>query len=236
MNDRIGLWNFDNDGTLSNTANYHILGWGQTIGLIGETRGKLIIEGRVMDSAKGRIGYSESKMAEELLQEFGLPASDLDSTIQTFRRKLDGILETQPIDVLPYAREFLRDLKERGHYTGIVTGNSSGYGRKVLDRAGLSPNLDVFAFADGLSSKPEIARRAISLAEERGLRYDFVVALGDNKVDIEGGKAVGAFTVGVLTGVGKKEDFRKAGADLVIPDLTHYPRIYEALGVKYRII
>ena len=43
-----------------------------------------------------------------------------------------------------------------------------------------------------------------------------VVMIGDRRYDIEGGKACGLQTIGVLYGYGSREEFEAAGADNIV--------------------
>lgn len=235
MHSRKGLWLFDNDGTLSVSGEYHTAAWGTAIERIASAHDGSAPRETVMNATRKRIGLSEIGMAAELMKEFEIADRYIDETIDAFRVELTKIIDVSTIQTLPGALEFLADLKRNNHYTGIVTGNASPptapYGRRVLDRTGLSNYLDVFAFADGLATKPQIAQRAVTLAREKGFMYDFTVSLGDSARDIEGGKHIGAFTVGVLGGAHGLDELAAAGADMILNNLQEYPRVYDAIGL-----
>jgi phosphoglycolate phosphatase-like HAD superfamily hydrolase len=50
--------------------------------------------------------------------------------------------------------------------------------------------------------------------------------IGDTTVDILAGKSAGAQTVGLLCGFGTETELRKAGADLIVPDLSELHKVF----------
>ncbi len=60
-----------------------------------------------------------------------------------------------------------------------------------------------------------------SLKKDHGLTEEMVMSgqaamIGDRRYDIEGGKACGLQTIGVLYGYGSREEFEIAGADHIV--------------------
>jgi phosphoglycolate phosphatase len=53
-----------------------------------------------------------------------------------------------------------------------------------------------------------------------GLRAGAIVMVGDNRHDIEMGRAAGTWTVGVLTGTSSREELRAVGADMVVESIS----------------
>lgn len=69
-------------------------------------------------------------------------------------------------------------------------------------------------------SKP-FPQPVIFAAQRMDLRPQDCVMIGDTTVDILAGKRAGAQTIGLLCGFGTEKELRRAGADLVLADLTH---------------
>lgn len=117
-------------------------------------------------------------------------------------------------ELVPGVREMLSSLKARGIKTAVVTRNC----RDAL--VVLFPDLDshVGAVVTRESTpkvKPQpdhllIALGKISADPRRA------AMVGDHPMDIEVGKKLGMFTVGVLTGYYQRAGLEEAGADLVI--------------------
>jgi N-acetyl-D-muramate 6-phosphate phosphatase len=63
-------------------------------------------------------------------------------------------------------------------------------------------------------------------ANSMGLSAENCVMIGDTTVDILAGKAAGAQTIGVLCGFGTEKELRKAGADLVLPELVNVLEVF----------
>lgn len=117
-------------------------------------------------------------------------------------------------ELVPGVREMLSSLKARGIKTAVVTRNC----RDAL--VALFPDIDsrVGAVVTRESTpkvKPEPEHLLIALgkisAEPRR-----AAMVGDHPMDIEVGKKLGMFTVGVLTGYYQRAGLEEAGADLVI--------------------
>jgi len=49
--------------------------------------------------------------------------------------------------------------------------------------------------------------------------------VGDHAMDISAGKAMGMFTIGVLTGAGTRETLTAAGADLIVESVRELARM-----------
>jgi HAD superfamily hydrolase (TIGR01549 family) len=57
-------------------------------------------------------------------------------------------------------------------------------------------------------------------AEQMGIAPANCVMIGDTTVDVVAGRAAGAQTIGLLCGFGTEKELRRAGADLILPDLA----------------
>jgi phosphoglycolate phosphatase-like HAD superfamily hydrolase len=125
--------------------------------------------------------------------------------------------------------EFLSQLRSNGEYVSAITGNLEEPARLILDRAGLTHFFDYLIFDDGKSERKQIVQRAVDEAKQRMYDFNKIVVIGDTTYDIEAGKHVKAFTVGVGSGSDDLEKLWAKNPDFLLPDLTYYKRILEAL-------
>ncbi len=110
----------------------------------------------------------------------------------------------------------LMQLKEQGIKLGIVTNKPHStallcteklFGTQLFDRC--------CGQQEGLPIKPD-PTGAKNVLKEFGIAPEETVYVGDTGVDMKTGKALGAYTVGVLWGFRKREELIENGADLII--------------------
>jgi phosphoglycolate phosphatase-like HAD superfamily hydrolase len=123
-------------------------------------------------------------------------------------------------DAVPFedAKEILDYLSGKGFELGLITGNLEEIAMAKLKLAGLDNYFSFGGFGDHLS-RIEVAREAI-----KNLNGEFFL-VGDTPLDIQAGKAVGAKTIGVATGIFSKEDLDEAGADFVVENLEQIKEV-----------
>lgn len=113
---------------------------------------------------------------------------------------------------MPGAEEALRTVRARGGRALVITGKyepNAALHLKALDWSVDRLAGDVFAAAKGEA-----------LTAERAGIY-----VGDHLGDIVGAKTAGAVAVGVATGPYDAAALAEAGADIVLGDLTEFPRV-----------
>jgi len=155
------------------------------------------------------------------------PAGDVVPAANQFREIYrDFAITTSP--ALPGATEAFAAVRARGGTVVVITGKYEPNARRHLDHLGLDADAVVgWAWADG----------KVSALEEHGA----TVYVGDHPADMAAARAarlaappppsgprsqldrVGAAAVGVGTGEHSVEELIAGGADVVLPDLTHFP-------------
>ena len=116
--------------------------------------------------------------------------------------------------LIPGTKETLVNLRRKGMKIGIVTRNCEDAVRKVF------PDID--EFCDVFLSRNSIKRvkphpdHLFSVLKTLGVGPGEAVMIGDHTIDILAGQRAGMKTIGVLTGRIKKEEFERAGADLIL--------------------
>ena len=125
-------------------------------------------------------------------------------------------------ELYPYAREVLRELRGKGLKIAIVTRNCLAALKNVF------PDMD--EYVDSVKTRDDVARvkphpdHVAAVLAALNATPDEAVLVGDHPTDIAAGLAVGAQTVGVLTGRTQHADFEKAGAHHIANDIRDMKR------------
>lgn len=206
--------------------------------------GKRVLEAIVFDFdgtlAKLNIDFAMMKKSlSELISSYGVPAGEFSDLfalemIEAGRRWLtersinrDGYAEktsrlirdiemegARQGGLIGGVREMLTGLSSRGIKTAVVTRNC----REAV--TALFPDIGSYCGAvitreETFRVKPEPEHLRIALASIGAVPPSSAM-VGDHPMDIEIGKKVGTWTIGVLTGYYNREGLMDAGADLVI--------------------
>ena len=145
----------------------------------------------------------------------GIPEDQLDHAVALYRERysVEGYLENKLYDGI---LDQLKLLDEAGYIMCLATSKALSYATKITDHFGITPYLaDQFGSqADGThADKPSLIAHGVSTM---GAEADHAIMVGDRKYDIEGAKANGIKSVGVLYGYGGLEELTEAGADDLI--------------------
>ncbi len=196
---------FDLDGVLTDTSEFHYLGWKRLADELGVP----------FDRQDNEALRGVSRRESLLLLLKGHPASE-EQLAEWMERKnryyVDYIHQMTPGDMLPGALELLKELRQAGYLTAIVS--SSKNTPVVLERLQIGELVD--AVVDG--NAPAASKPAPDLfllaAEKLGLPPHQCVVVEDAAAGIDAGKAAGMLTIGL----GPRE--RVGHADRVFPSLA----------------
>lgn len=226
---------FDMDGVVTDTAGLHASAWKRLFdNLLQRLEGESY---EPFDIASDYKQYVDGKPREAGLRSFlsargiDLPAGSADDppdalTLAALAKRKDALfmeaLDQQGLSTYTGSLNFIRQLRQAGLKTGLVT--SSRHGRMLLKRAGLEPLFN--AVLDGndianleLTGKP-YPDAFLSCAEALGLSAARAVVVEDAVAGIAAGEAGGfAFTIGVDRGQ-NRDALLRHGADLVVSDLS----------------
>lgn len=154
----------------------------------------------------------------------------------TYMRQLEANLATagDRVHLLPGIEPLLGELRRHERAVlGLVTGNYTTAVPIKLRAVGVDPAwFEVTAFGDEASDRPGMVRLAIERHHERfGGRLEGrdVIIIGDTPNDVNCAHANGCLCLGVATGMYSEEDLRRAGADVVVPDLSDPRQLYEMM-------
>lgn len=176
---------------------------------------------RMIESGDAKETLKISGIAVALAKEQGL---DLDDDVRShFFEKLDARMdETGPGNDLI---KVLEQIRETGLLMGIVT---------FVRRPRLTRRLKIWKIEGYFQSTitpgevpefkpaPDPYQRVI---RDFKLTPEQCVVIGDEPVDILGGKRAGTRTIGLPHGFYSKRELEQAGADFIIPDLNDLPSI-----------
>lgn len=186
---------FDLDGTLVNSAKgiteavrYALESMGYPP-LPYETREKFIGPS-IRSSFQKYCGASEEE-AEALLRAYRVYYAE------------KGLHETEPY---PGIRELLERLREAGKRLFVATAKPTAYSRTILEEWELDGYFEEIvgaSFDKKAETKDKIIALAVSMAES-----DSILMVGDTIFDVEGARANGLPTLGVLYGFGDHDALR----------------------------
>ena len=152
------------------------------------------------DSFMQRYGFSKEK-AEEALRRFRVCFTDI------------GIFENSLYEGI---QRVLEKIKARGDRVILATSKPEVFARRILDHFDLTRYFDYICGANleetGRVEKEEVLLYAL---ETSGADPKDSYMIGDRRYDMESGKKLGLFTVGVLYGYGTREELVAAGADTI---------------------
>lgn len=138
-----------------------------------------------------------------------------------------AVAESTGYRVLPGVTELLPALVRRGYLLGLTTGLVESAAHIKLARADLNKYFHFGGYGSDSPDRTELTQRGIQRAGavlDTPLEPHQVWVVGDTPLDIAAAHAAGATAIGVATGAYTTDALRDAGADHVVPDLTHFPR------------
>jgi phosphoglycolate phosphatase len=116
--------------------------------------------------------------------------------------------------LIPGTKETLRTLRESKFKVGVITRNCEEAVRKVFPD--VESHCDVLISRDSVKKVKPHPEHLLTVTGALGIPGGEAVMVGDHTLDIQAGKRVGMKTVGVLTGRIKREEFERAGADVIL--------------------
>jgi beta-phosphoglucomutase len=179
---------FDLDGVLTDTSEFHYLGWQRLADEedlsfsreINETLRGIPRRASLMMILKGRT-YPEEKIQEMM------------------ERKNNYYLELvrgiTPKDLLPGARELLQEIHAAGMKSAL--GSASKNAREVIQRLGIEALLDAVADGNSVEHQKPAPDLFLHAAELLGLSPAECVVVEDAAAGIEAGRAGGFYTLGL---------------------------------------
>ena len=191
---------------------------------------------RALSAALGGIGVAEETVRKipfagktdrqivlTALRAAGFVAGELPgrlaSVLDAYLLHLAGNLQEQPVTPYPLARELLQACSRCDHLElALLTGNVPEGARLKLSSAGLWDFFSWGVFGDHSEERSDLAREARRRIAAGNGRVDprDIFIIGDTAADVACGRAVGAFTVAIVSDFEPREKLRAAGPDLLL--------------------
>jgi phosphoglycolate phosphatase-like HAD superfamily hydrolase len=171
-----------------------------------------------------------------LLGPVGFDSAQIAAAIQRYDealgRHLTAIIGQYPVEACPGGPELVEALHVRpGVVLGILTGNVPSTASIKLRTVGY--DLDRFAVGAYGSEAPVRAGLppiALSRAEKHyGQPFARVVIIGDTPDDVSCARSIGARTIAVTSGYGKRAEIEAEGPDVLLPDLRDTALVLDAI-------
>jgi len=195
---------FDLDGTLTDPG----------LGITNSIRYAMDRAGLAPWPREALYRFIGPPLLTEFQAAFGVDAAAADRLIRDFRVYFSdrGIFENQMYEGIP---ALLERLRAAGRRLGVATSKPEAFAVRILEHVGLDRFFDVVS-GSGMdertrATKRDVLARALALAGEPDRSR--TVLVGDRRHDVEGAKALGVGSLGVLYGYGSREELTAAGAD-----------------------
>ncbi len=129
-----------------------------------------------------------------------------------------GMFDGSVYEGIPEALEIL---KQAGFRLAVATSKPAPQATPILEHMGLAPYFDAIegACLDETETKADVIRRVLHKLGDPDKKE--VLMIGDREHDIEGGKACGLATAGVLWGYGSEEELTSHGATHLFSTPAH---------------
>ncbi len=229
---------FDMDGVLTTTARMHALAWKRTFdGFLdswdadnGSVTPRFSVGedyAATVDGKPRQDGVSDFLASRGIELPLGTPDSPPDEwSIYGIGNRKQGFVEealrTEGVEVFPGSVAWLRELRERGVRTAVVT--SSTNADAILNASGIADLFDARVDGDtaiefGLPGKPapdtflEAARRVDAHPSRAAV-------VEDSRAGVTAARTGGFRIVIGVDRLGQPEELRQAGADIVVEDLA----------------
>ncbi|MFD7872667.1 HAD family hydrolase [Streptomyces sp. NPDC059766] len=157
-------------------------------------------------------------LVDELANWF--PAEEVPAAVELYREMYPAFA-VAATTAMPGARAAIEAVRAAGGRTIVVTAKYEPSARLHLEHLGIEPDEvigDLWAEAK--------AQALIAHAAD--------VYVGDHVGDVRGARTAGTLSVAVVTGPCSAAELRTAGADVVLPDLSHFPGWLASQGLAAR--
>jgi phosphoglycolate phosphatase-like HAD superfamily hydrolase len=181
-------------------------------------------------------GRTDRSLAREMLLRAGYTdgiEQAISEVLDAYATRVEEGIDPADVRVLPGVRALLEALSLASHlHLGVLTGNLERTGQAKLAAASLDHYFDFGAYGcdhEDRNQLPLYARDRAQTALGRAVALDTLVVLGDTEHDVACGRAVGARTVGVCTGMVDHDSLRSAEPDLLLDDFRQTEALWAFL-------
>jgi HAD superfamily hydrolase (TIGR01509 family) len=197
----------DIDGTLVDTNYHHAIAWYRAF----RQHGIVLPVWKIHT----HIGMGGDQLVASLTSE------EVDESIGDDIRSAEKALYMaliNEVEAVSEAREFIADLKQRGHTVVLASSAKEDeveHYLDLLDARGLADAWTTSADVESTKPQPDLVRAAMEKAST-----DDAVMVGDTPWDIKAAEAAGVPTVAVITGGFSRTELEEAGAAAVFESVA----------------
>jgi pyrophosphatase PpaX len=119
--------------------------------------------------------------------------------------------------LLPFVKSIFRFLNKKKIKIGIITSKSRKTALVILK--GFNLKYDVLVSSDDVKNRKPHSEPVLKACKLLGVKPEECIFFGDHSFDMKAAKAAECKAVGVLTGVVKRKELKKSGADFIIKNL-----------------
>jgi beta-phosphoglucomutase len=179
---------FDLDGVITDTAEFHYLGWQRLADEVGIPFDR--------DANEQLRGLSRRESLLAMLGDREVPEDELAGMME---RKngyyVDSLGEMGPEDALPGAVELVEEARDRG--LAVAIGSSSKNAALVLDKLGLTDRFDALADGHSVEDAKPAPDLFLAAAELLGVEPAACIVIEDAASGVDAALAAGMTAVGV---------------------------------------
>ncbi len=184
----------------------------------------------------GATDYGVFKDAAKKLLGRQLLAHELKAVEKRYLELLPGELAIANFHIKPGIKELLPLLVARDNIIlGVETGNLEIGAFMKLKRGEIDGYFKFGGFGSDSENRVQIIQKAIARANRlsgRVFKPENIFVIGDSPNDIRAGKAAGAVTIGVGTGLLPKEEVLAAEPHFYFDDLSDIPAFLRCIGCE----
>ena len=181
-------------------------------------------------------GMTDSGIVVSILKKHQIPATNenVSAFLDSYVHFLSLELPRRKGKLLPGVLQLLEKLKSRSHLVlALLTGNVSRGAQLKLEHYGVWHFFEFGAFADDHHDRNRLGSVARDRAKKKqGHEFSAseIDVIGDTPRDIACGKALGARTIAVATGIWRRDELTKYHPDFLIDDFSDVEGIIHTLG------
>lgn len=199
---------FDLDGTLTDPA----------LGITNGIMHMLKKTGREVPPREELYFFIGPPLIPSFMSVFGMTEEEAKQGLVYYREYFSeiGIFENEPY---PGIKDALGKIRDAGLTVGVATSKPEEFAEKILVHFGLREYFDTVSGAtmdEKRSTKADVIEYALG---RMGASSENTVMVGDRHHDVDGAKAFGIPTVGVLWGYGSQKELEDAGAKWIVSSM-----------------
>lgn len=208
---------FDLDGTITDSCP----------GILNAIRYALQKHGMKEPSQQIMRSFIGPPLCRHFQEVFGLTDEEGAEMVSSYREyyAVKGIFENS---VYPGVEELLEKLKDAGVKVLMATSKPEKYALMIAEHFGFAQYFDFIGGScmDGSrTDKNEVIEYVLRKAHISERERNQVVMIGDRYHDIQGARAAGIHSIGVLYGYGSRDELEKAGAERIAENPENIKKI-----------